>query len=191
MRRSRSLESWGWYKVAAFSKVFLFLSILHSCSISHSLAVLFAFPFTSEPVLTFRHTPIYTTSQLLCSLQYPIYLRLTQCTHQQTNMKFSCVATALCALPLALGGVLQAEVIRRTNHGSEGHTNGHNAVHGNTGETSGGMATVVVVLWVNNGGGAETQKMNEPVTVTVDHANKVAAPAATHTVCPALSSSLE
>ena len=79
-------------------------------------------------------------------------------------MKFSSVATALCALPLALGAVLQAEVIRRTNHVSEGHASGHNAAHGNMKETTSGMATVVVVLWVNNGGGAETQKMNEPVT---------------------------
>ena len=96
-------------------------------------------------------------------------------------MKWSSVATALCALPLALGGVLQAEVVARGDDRDNG--NSDNGIAANKKQTTGGEAHVVVVLWINTGGGAATQKMNEPVTVVVDAADPATvAPAATHTV---------
>lgn len=94
-------------------------------------------------------------------------------------MKWSTVTAALCALPLALGGVIEAEVVARGSHGN--HQN--NGAAANKKQATSGEATVVVVLWVNVGGGAATQKIAEPVTVVVNAADPAAvAPAATHTV---------
>lgn len=102
-------------------------------------------------------------------------------------MKWTTVATALYALPLALGEVLQAEVVARGNHHNHGNGNGNrnHGVAANKKQTTGGEAHVVVVLWVNVGGGAATQKMADPVTVVLNAADPAAtAPAATHTVRP-------
>ena len=95
-------------------------------------------------------------------------------------MKWSALAAGLCALPLALGGVLQAEIMARGDHHNG---NNHNGVAANKKQATSGEATVVLILWVNVGGGAATQKMNEPVTVVVNVADAAsAAPAATHSV---------
>lgn len=90
-------------------------------------------------------------------------------------MRFSAVA-ALCAAPLALAGVLEAEVIpRRSLSRRDGHAKVAEPVkvvkevHGaNTHAT----ATTIVIIWVNQGGGAATQTHN-PTQV---------APQQTHTV---------
>ena len=85
-------------------------------------------------------------------------------------MKWSTISAALCALPVALGGLIDAELVQRTNHQNEGTTV----------QVAGHSATVIeiVVLWVNNGGGATTSSIASAVSV----AAAAAAPAATHTV---------
>lgn len=81
-------------------------------------------------------------------------------------MKWSTIATALCALPFALGGMIEAELVEREMGGAAVQVSGQTTV-----------VTEIVILWVNNGGGAATTTMAPPVSVA-----KAAAPAATHTV---------
>jgi len=103
-------------------------------------------------------------------------------------MRFSAIA-ALCASPLALASVLEAEVLprgglsRRTSHEvNSGHpvevvkevAPGHpvevvKQVQGGSVHVS---ATTIVIIWVNQGAGAPTETLNPTQ----------AAPAATHTV---------
>jgi hypothetical protein len=115
-------------------------------------------------------------------------------------MRFSAVA-ALCAAPLALAGTLQADLVARGAVGietsvsvdgsstefegkdhSKSKSNGDNRDSGNNVvvEASGSTSiTEVIIIWVNNGGGAPTSTVNAQSTF----AN--AAPpgtAATHTV---------
>jgi len=91
-------------------------------------------------------------------------------------MRFSAVA-ALCAAPLALAGTLQADLVARGAVGIETSVDsGNNVVVEASGSTS---ITEVIIIWVNNGGGAPTSTVNAQSTF----AN--AAPpgtAATHTV---------
>lgn len=84
-------------------------------------------------------------------------------------MRFTTIAT-LCAAPMALAGMLEAQVLprlsRRTNHPIEVVKNIKAA------ETHGGTATTIIIIWVNQGANAPTSTVN-PTGV---------APAATHTV---------
>lgn len=94
-------------------------------------------------------------------------------------MKFSSVSAALCALPFALGGLI-AEPIARSNDHQSNQQNGHYdgtviQAHGDHHIT---IVHEIVVLWVNNGGGAATSVVNVATSV---QANGAAA-AATHTV---------
>jgi len=81
-------------------------------------------------------------------------------------MRFSAIA-ALCTAPLALAGVLEAEVVPRS-----GLRRGQPAKQVHAVNAVGGSATTIIIVWVNQGAGAPTQTMN-PTQV---------APAATHTV---------
>ncbi|KAH8821192.1 hypothetical protein F5884DRAFT_77758 [Xylogone sp. PMI_703] len=86
-------------------------------------------------------------------------------------MKFSAIA-ALCAAPLALAGVLKADVMPRGNEminvGSKG--SGSVVIQ----ET---VINEVIIIWVNVGGGATTSTVNAASTV-----NSAAAAIKTHTV---------
>lgn len=81
-------------------------------------------------------------------------------------MKFSAVAALLTA-PLALAGVLEADVLPRS-----GLRRGQPAKQVHAVNAVGGTATTVIIIWVNQGAAAPTQTIN-PTQV---------APAATHTV---------
>lgn len=81
-------------------------------------------------------------------------------------MRFSAIAS-LCAAPLALAGVLEADIIPRSGLRRGQQVKPIHAVN-----AVGGSATTIVIIWVNQGAGAPTQTMN-PTQV---------APAATHTV---------
>lgn len=81
-------------------------------------------------------------------------------------MRYSAVA-ALCAAPLALAGMLQAEVIPRGLQAREkqGGGGGKEAVQLVS-------TTTIIIVWVNPGGGAPTSQVHPTQ----------AQPAATHTV---------
>lgn len=105
-------------------------------------------------------------------------------------MRFSAI-TALCAAPLALAGTLQADLVARgavdseltvrTEHGevlksesskseSKGKGNGQTLV-----ATT--QITEVIIIWINNGGNAQTQTVGTTAPVAA-----VPAAVATHTV---------
>jgi hypothetical protein len=107
-------------------------------------------------------------------------------------MRFAAVA-ALCAAPLALAGALQAEIVPRgaldlrTTGSDSGKGSGDSGKKDSQGNYNGGSnvvnviqadasVTEIIVIWVNNGGGAATQ------TVGTTIATSGAAAAATHTV---------
>jgi len=76
-------------------------------------------------------------------------------------MRFSAVA-ALCAAPLALAGSLQADLVARGAVGVEASVDsGNNFVVEASGSTS---ITEVIIIWVNNGGGAATSTVNAQST---------------------------
>ncbi len=87
-------------------------------------------------------------------------------------MKFSAIAT-LCAAPLAMAGMLHADVIPRGLQGRTDHKGESKAI-----EVGGNAAvhivstTTIIIIWVNNGGGAPTSTVSPTQ----------GAPAATHTV---------
>ncbi len=106
-------------------------------------------------------------------------------------MRFSAI-TALCAAPLALAGTLQADLVARgavdseltvrTEHGevSKGESiKNQGKGNNNNGQllVSNTQITEVIIIWVNNGGNAQTQTVGTTAPVA-------AAPAAiaTHTV---------
>jgi hypothetical protein len=79
-------------------------------------------------------------------------------------MRFSTIA-ALCAAPLALAGTLKAE----------------RNVDVEISQSGGGSSVdEVIIIWVNEGGGAATQTVTNTVTVTDASGTSVAA--ATHSV---------
>lgn len=124
-------------------------------------------------------------------------------------MRFSAVA-ALCAAPLALAGTLQAELVARgavgvevsessgssgssgsskssdsqksssSDNSKDNSSNNNNKGNGNTVLIEQNTINEVVVIWVNNGGGAATSTVTDTVTVTQNGAASVAA--ATHQV---------
>ena len=81
-------------------------------------------------------------------------------------MRLSALA-ALLAAPLALAGILEAEVVPRS-----GLRRGEPAKQAHAGNAVGGTATTVIIIWVNQGAGATTQTMNPTQTP----------PSKTHTV---------
>jgi len=116
-------------------------------------------------------------------------------------MRFSVVA-ALCAAPLALAGTLQAELVGRgvvgLEHRSESSSSKESGAKSsssgskssNTDSKFSGNTVVnvvqsineeVIIIWVNNGGGAATQTVTNTVTVTAG-TNGAAAAIATHQV---------
>ncbi|KAG9245477.1 hypothetical protein BJ878DRAFT_15102 [Calycina marina] len=101
-------------------------------------------------------------------------------------MRFSAVA-ALCAAPLVLAGSLEAEFVSKRGQDIE--------VRGEASEVSSNKVTIiestqadVIVIWVNEGGGAATQTVTETKTVTATGGSAVAA--ATHQVVVGGSSGL-
>jgi hypothetical protein len=116
-------------------------------------------------------------------------------------MRFSAVA-ALCAAPLALAGTLQADLIARGAVGveagvsvessvteSQGEKDSKSQSNGNNRNDGGNLAvesqsgasiTEIIIIWVNNGGGAPTSTVQAQSTI----AGAAAPPGsqATHTV---------
>jgi plastocyanin len=104
-------------------------------------------------------------------------------------MRFSAI-TALCAAPLALAGTLQADLAARGAVGLEARVpgqetpakRGKDSKSDNKGDSGNILieqsTTVneVIIIWVNNGGGAATSTVTDTVTVTSG------ATAATHSV---------
>ncbi|RFU25193.1 hypothetical protein B7463_g11140, partial [Scytalidium lignicola] len=97
-------------------------------------------------------------------------------------MKFSAIV-ALCAAPLALAGVLKAEVVPRKNDDSIQFVGGGGGGSKSSGKSSGSVViqeniiNEVIIIWVNNGGDATTQTVNSASAV-----NSAAGVAQTHTV---------
>jgi hypothetical protein len=99
-------------------------------------------------------------------------------------MRFSAV-TALCAAPLALAGTLQADLVARGAVGveagvsvessftesqggkdSKSQSNGNNRNDGGNVESqSGASITEIIIIWVNNGGGAPTSTVQAQSTI--------------------------
>lgn len=77
-------------------------------------------------------------------------------------MRFSAAAT-LFAAPLALAGSLQADLVARGAMGSESVKADNVAVE--VSGVSSGSTTEVIIIWVNNGGGAATQTVNSAMSV--------------------------
>jgi hypothetical protein len=104
-------------------------------------------------------------------------------------MRFS-ATLALCAVPLALAGSLQLDLMKRggaavevatsnsgpgeSKKGSDNSKSGGNNVQISQSSTS---ITEVIVIWVNNGGNSATSTVNSMANV-----GTAAAAAATHTV---------
>jgi hypothetical protein len=114
-------------------------------------------------------------------------------------MRFSTI-TALCAAPLALAGTLQADLAARgavgvevsassqditksssnkdsnkdSNQDNKGSNSGSNVIEEST------TIDEVIIIWVNEGGGAATSTVTNTVTVTADGTSGTAA--ATHSV---------
>lgn len=98
-------------------------------------------------------------------------------------MKF-CAIAALCTAPLALAGTLQADLAARgavemearragkdmmmdsskDGMGPQGNSRGSNSESGVIIEQS--VTADVLIIWVNNGGGAATSTVTDTVTVT-------------------------
>jgi hypothetical protein len=96
-------------------------------------------------------------------------------------MRFSAVAT-LCAAPLALAGTLQADLVER---GAVELETGISISKGSSGKgddnkSSGSSVDEIIVIWVNQGGGAATSTVTNTVTVT--DASGTSAAKATHSV---------
>jgi len=104
-------------------------------------------------------------------------------------MRFSAIS-AICAAPLVLAGSLEANYLDRrapaldvrTNHVSESQK-GSGEKLGNNNKVTIVQSTVsdIVVIWVNNGGGAATSTVTETKTVTAGAAGPAGA-VATHEV---------
>jgi hypothetical protein len=95
-------------------------------------------------------------------------------------MRFSAI-TALCAAPLALAGMLQAELVPRGSlRARDGHLSGGEGGKGGSKEVQHGqggghqiiVSTTVIIVWVCKGAGATTEQISPTQQ----------APAATHTV---------
>ncbi|PSS27198.1 hypothetical protein M430DRAFT_130471 [Amorphotheca resinae ATCC 22711] len=93
-------------------------------------------------------------------------------------MRFSAVAT-LCAAPLALAGTLQADLVERGAVELETGISISNGKGGNS-KSSGSSVDEIIVIWVNEGGGAATSTVTNTVTVT--DASGTSAAKATHSV---------
>ncbi|RDL38047.1 uncharacterized protein BP5553_05480 [Venustampulla echinocandica] len=99
-------------------------------------------------------------------------------------MRFS-AGLALCAAPLALAGLLQAEMPKRavevqvsnSNSNSRGGNGNGNGNGNNRGNNNAVGVTEVIIVWVNNGGGAATNTVNSAVAAAT-----AGGAAATHTV---------
>ncbi len=100
-------------------------------------------------------------------------------------MRFSTVA-ALCAAPLALAGTLQADLIARgavgveagvsaessmdESQGKKGQKDSNSQSYGNDRNSNGNVIvestsiTEVIIIWVNNGGGAPTSTVQSQST---------------------------
>jgi hypothetical protein len=99
-------------------------------------------------------------------------------------MRFSAVA-ALCAAPLALAGTLQADLIARgavgvgagvsaesidESQGQKGQRDSKSQSYGNDKNSNGNVVvestsiTEVIIIWVNNGGGAPTSTVQSQST---------------------------
>lgn len=100
-------------------------------------------------------------------------------------MRFSAVA-ALCAAPLALAGTLQADLIARgdasvkagvsaessmdESQGQKGQKDSKSQSYGNDGNSNDNVVvestsiTEVIIIWVNNGGGAPTSTVQSQST---------------------------
>lgn len=76
-------------------------------------------------------------------------------------MRFSAVA-ALCAAPVVLASSLQADLVARGAVIAEGAKGGNSITVQEVGAVS---STEVIVIWVNNGGGAATKTVTETQTV--------------------------
>jgi len=112
-------------------------------------------------------------------------------------MRFSAV-TALCAAPLALAGSLQADLVGRgvvnvetdisvgggDGKGNDNSKSNNSGNSGNSGNvlsiTQSSSVDEVIIIWVNEGGGAATSTVTNTVTVTAGSGTSLAA--ATHSV---------
>jgi hypothetical protein len=100
-------------------------------------------------------------------------------------MRFSAVV-ALCAAPLALAGTLQADLVARGAVGIkaegvefQGKENSKNSNSGDN-KNSGGndvsnSITEIIIIWVNNGGGAPTSTMKSQSTFSLQEGAPAAA----------------
>jgi len=118
-------------------------------------------------------------------------------------MRFSAVLS-LCAAPLALAGTLQQDLVARGVKGlevarSDSKSGGSDFSSGSKSDSSKSdyskgssgsdvvlvqqsITNEVIVIWVNNGGGAATQTVTDTVTVTQNGGETAAAAVATHQV---------
>jgi hypothetical protein len=113
-------------------------------------------------------------------------------------MRFSAVLS-LCAAPLALAGTLQQDLVARGVSGLEvarsesksERSDKSNGIKSDSSKGSSGENVVlvqqsqineVIIIWVNNGGGAATQTVTDTVTVTQNGGETAAAAVATHQV---------
>ena len=113
-------------------------------------------------------------------------------------MRFSSI-TALCAAPLVLAGSLQADLVGRGvvnvetdlsvgsssgkgNSNSKSDNSGKSGNDGNSLQiTQSSSVDEVLIIWVNEGGGAATSTVTNTVTVTAGSGTSMSA--ATHSVC--------
>ena len=111
-------------------------------------------------------------------------------------MRFSAVV-ALCAAPLALAGTLQADLVARGAVGikaegvsvessaeSRGNENSKDSSSGDNKKGGGNdvsnSITEIIIIWVNNGGGAPTSTMKSQSTFSLQEGAPAAAQ--THSV---------
>lgn len=82
-------------------------------------------------------------------------------------MRFSTIA-ALCAAPLALAGTLQADLAARGAVGLEARIADKDLMMDSSSVNIEQSVSVedVLIIWVNNGGGAATSTVTDTVTVT-------------------------
>jgi hypothetical protein len=107
-------------------------------------------------------------------------------------MRFSAVV-ALCAAPLALAGTLQADLVARgavgikaegvsvessstESRGNENSKNYNSGDNKNSGGNDGSKSiTEIIIIWVNNGGGAPTSTMQSQSTFSLQQGAPAAA----------------
>jgi hypothetical protein len=181
---SFSLFSCSFLCICLASIVFVLFRI---SSLFRRISIVTSRPSPSILRLNLRIVQLYRSAAIVL---YPFYDLFSRYLIIYFIMRFSAVA-ALCAAPLVLAGAINQPAPRMSNQGIEVSVQDGNSKssdskgsdNGNSGSSKSSASSVdeVIIIWVNEGGGAATSTVTNTVTVT--DASGTSAAKATHSVC--------